>query len=83
MVRFDATCVLQTSDDTVYLNYLISKKYLHNLNGIPISSVDFLYIIFVINFAYGRHRISRPMRIVAPIFLFLLAFKKRLITILC
>ena len=31
------------------------------------------------NPAYGRHQISRPMQIVAPIFLFLLASKKGLI----
>ena len=31
---------------------------------------------------YGRHQISRPMRIVAPIFLFPLASKKGLITFL-
>ena len=33
------------------------------------------------NPAYGRHRISRLMRIVAPIFLFPLASKKGLIAI--
>ena len=36
-------------------------------------------MIKIKNTAYGRHRISRPMRIVAQIFLFPLESKKRLI----